>query len=53
MPKKCELMAVVKAEAYGHGAYVVSRSLNKMGVRAFAVATLEEGIKLRRGGIRG
>lgn len=53
MPKGCELMAVVKAEAYGHGACVVSRSLNKMGVRAFAVATLEEGIKLRQGGIRG
>lgn len=53
MPKKCELMAVVKAEAYGHGAWAVSELLNKLGVRAFAVATAEEGIKLRHRGIRG
>ena len=53
MPKGCELMAVVKAEAYGHGAYAVSRHLNKLGVFAFAVATAEEGIKLRQGGVQG
>lgn len=53
MPDKCELMAVVKAEAYGHGAYEVSRCVNQMGVRAFAVATIDEGIALRRYGITG
>lgn len=53
MPKGCELMAVVKAEAYGHGAYAVAAYLNKMGVSAFAVATIEEGISLRKQGIAG
>ena len=48
-----ELMAVVKADAYGHGAVQVARSLQKAGVRAFAVACVSEGIALRRGGIRG
>lgn len=49
----CELMAVVKADAYGHGAYVVSRSLEEHGIKAFAVATIDEGIELRRFGIHG
>ena len=53
MPSKCELMAVVKAEAYGHGACKISTILNKMGIKAFAVATIEEGIQLRKNGIRG
>ena len=53
MPKKCELMAVVKAQAYGHGAYEVATHLHQMGVKAFAVATIDEGIELRRYGITG
>ena len=53
MPDKCELMAVVKTEAYGHGACEISAHLNKMGVTAFAVATIDEGIKLRKCGICG
>lgn len=53
MPQGCELMAVVKTEAYGHGAYEVSTCLEKDGVKAFAVATIDEGIRLRRYGIRG
>ena len=48
-----ELMAVVKADAYGHGAVRVSRALQKRGVCAFAVACLSEGIALRKAGIRG
>ena len=47
------LMAVVKADAYGHGAVIAARALWRHGVRAFAVATMEEGIELRRAGIRG
>ena len=46
-------MAVVKADAYGHGDYAVAVQLEKQGVGAFAVATIEEGIRLRRYGIRG
>lgn len=53
MPKKCELMAVVKAEAYGHGAYEIATYMNQIGVKAFAVATIDEGIELRRYGISG
>lgn len=53
MPPKCGLMAVVKAEAYGHGAFAVSAHLNKIGVKSFAVATVDEGIALRKYGIRG
>lgn len=48
-----ELMAVVKAEAYGHGGAVTARALQRAGVRAFAVACLAEGIALRKAGVRG
>ena len=53
MPPECELMAVVKAQAYGHGACKISTILNKMGIKAFAVATIEEGIQLRKNGVCG
>ena len=53
MQPGCELMAVVKAEAYGHGMYETAVHLNRLGVRAFAVATVDEGIRLRRCGILG
>lgn len=48
-----ELMAVVKADAYGHGAIPVARTLQKHGTHSFAVACLSEGISLRKAGIRG
>jgi len=47
-----EVLAVVKADAYGHGAVAISRALEGFGVTQFAVATLEEGIELRDAGIR-
>lgn len=53
MPQKCKLMAVVKTRAYGHGAVEISSHLNKIGIEAFAVATIDEGIELRKHGIRG
>lgn len=53
LPRGCRLMAVVKADAYGHGAPAVAGRLWRMGVRAFAVATLEEGAALRRCGVTG
>ena len=53
MPQKCKLMAVVKAEAYGHGIYEIATHLGKIGIKAFAVATIDEGIKLRQYGISG
>ena len=45
--------AVVKADAYGHGAVRTARCLQKAGVGAFAVACLAEGAALRKGGVRG
>ncbi len=47
----CDLMAVVKADAYGHGAVPVTRALQEEGVRRFAVATVPEAIQLRTAGI--
>ena len=47
------MMAVVKADAYGHGAALISRTLAREGVDLFAVACLSEGIALRKGGVRG
>jgi alanine racemase len=45
------IMAMVKADAYGHGAVEISRALESAGVRALGVATVEEGIELRDAGI--
>lgn len=53
LPENCRAMAVVKADAYGHGAVAVAAELQATGVKAFAVASLEEGIQLRKNGIRG
>ena len=47
------IRAVVKADAYGHGAVRVAQSLAASGVERFAVALVEEGIELRRAGIEG
>lgn len=43
--------AVVKANAYGHGALQVARACRAVGVDMFAVATVAEGVALREGGI--
>jgi len=53
MKGDCKLMAVVKANAYGHGSVETAASLNNAGIKNFAVATLNEGIELRLNGIRG
>ena len=47
-----QLMAVVKANAYGHGAVECAPALEEAGADWFAVALVEEGIALRRAGIR-
>ena len=53
LPPGCALMPVLKANAYGHGAVTVARECQRMGVGAFCVATLEEGIELRQAGVEG
>lgn len=45
-------LAVVKADAYGHGAVRCAQTLEKEGVDWFGVALPEEGIELRKAGIR-
>lgn len=46
-----QVMGVVKADAYGHGAVEVSRILRQEGARWLAVSSVDEGITLRRAGI--
>lgn len=53
LSKDCQIMAVVKANAYGHGDILIASHLNQMGIYSFAVATLEEAIHLRKFGIEG
>jgi alanine racemase len=43
---------VVKADAYGHGAVPVARALEAAGANGFCVATLDEALQLRDGGIQ-
>ena len=47
-----KLCAVVKADAYGHGAVAVAREAEKNGADFLAVALLQEGLELREAGIR-
>jgi alanine racemase len=46
-----ELMAVVKADAYGHGAVQVSRAAIRSGATCLGVSSPEEGEELRKAGI--
>ncbi|HEB36357.1 hypothetical protein LCGC14_1214570 [marine sediment metagenome] len=47
LDKNIELMAIVKCNAYGHGAIEVSRQALNLGVKALGVSSLYEGIELR------
>jgi alanine racemase len=47
-----KVLSVVKANAYGHGAREAARALQDVGSDAFGVATLEEGVELRKSGIQ-
>jgi len=46
-------MAIVKADAYGHGAVSVARTLAEAGVKYFGVASLSEALELRNSGLKG
>jgi alanine racemase len=48
---KTQLMAVVKADAYGHGAVQTAQTVLENGASWLAVATVDEGIRLREGKI--
>lgn len=51
LPENTGIMAVVKADGYGHGAVKIASEALKKGAERLAVALPEEGIELREGGI--
>jgi alanine racemase len=51
LPIHSDLMTVVKADAYGHGAVTVAQTALKSGASWLGVATVPEGIELRQAGI--
>ena len=51
LPEGCRFLGVVKANAYGHGALQVSRTLEDAGADYLAVSCLDEAMELRDGGI--
>lgn len=52
LPEDVSILAMVKADAYGHGAVPVSKKLVECGVCALGVATVEEGLELRNSSIK-
>ena len=48
---EADIMAVVKADAYGHGAYEVAKTLLDNGAKGLCIATIGEAIHLRQSGI--
>ena len=48
LPAQTQYMAVVKANAYGHGDEAICRKLWELGVRWFAVSNLEEALSVRQ-----
>jgi alanine racemase len=52
IPKGTNILGVVKADAYGHGAVPISLELERLGVHSLGVAISDEAIELRRGGVR-
>ena len=51
LSNNCGVMAVVKANAYGHGALDISRALIQSNISRLAVASVQEGMALREAGI--
>lgn len=51
VPSRAAILAVVKADAYGHGFLEICKELERLGVDAFGVAFLAEAIQLRKSGI--
>ena len=53
LKKHANIMAVIKADAYGHGDVMVARTLSRLGVNLFAVSNIDEAVGLRNSGIKG
>jgi len=52
LPENTKLLAVIKADAYGHGAVMCSPSMAASGVEYFGVASIDEGIQLRQAKVK-
>ncbi len=53
LKRNAKIMAVIKADAYGHGDVQVARILSDEGVNLFAVSNIDEAVGLRFAGIKG
>ena len=53
LKRDVSIMAVIKADAYGHGDVQVARMLSGLGVNLFAVSNIDEAVGLREAGIQG
>lgn len=53
LPQHTEMMAVIKADAYGHGDAHVAKWLSEQGCVLFAVSNIDEAVGLRNAGIEG
>lgn len=51
-PKGAKVLAVIKDNAYSHGALEVAKAIENDNIMMFGVATVEEAIQLRQGGIK-
>lgn len=51
MPDKARAAAVIKSDAYGHGALYLAPYLRRAGAEAFAITKADEGVLLRQSGI--
>lgn len=49
--KNAEIMCVIKADGYGHGAVYLAKLYEKLGANRFAVSNIEEAVQLRNSGI--
>lgn len=53
LPQNTEIMAVIKADAYGHGDVHIARWISEQGCCLFAVSNIDEAVGLREAGIQG
>ena len=48
VPKNKKIMAIVKADAYGHGAQMIAQTMLASGIDCFGVSSIDEGLDLRQ-----
>ncbi len=52
LPEQTNIIGIIKADYYGHGAYNLAMIMKEEGVKDFAVASLSEAIELRNSGLK-